>query len=178
MKTISFTIKVKEEQEVKIKDTIQGKIAYHLEQKELSKKQVGVRVKELFDIRDTLMQQLNDEVGENVWFFDDNGTYHPRHEKGMGVTIGFRDGVYKNTPYNDWDIYITTPMSEKIEYGEISYQMPKLDEIRLYISSTEKNERSRPSITNYIEFTDLNEVHKLLENDYKTYFTRKAMAEK
>lgn len=179
MKTITFTIKISEDSdtaELSIKSSIQQQIDYHLKQKELAEQQIKTRVHELFKVRDSLLEQLNKELGADAWFVKNKGEYYPSmeivpFEKSLCVSIGFRDGIYKNTPYNDWDIYVSTPLSKKIVYGNIEYCKPKLDEVKLYLIPTERKNKKEYGFVYYKEFKDLSEVHSLAEKDYITYFT-------
>jgi len=176
MKTITITINISDNQQTTVKDDIQSKIVYHLEQKELCKQQLKDRLKKLFKIRETMLKQLNKEVGEKVWFVSKEGEYYPNfgYKGSVAVSMGFRDGIYKNTPYNDWDINIITPAKETITFGEISYTKLDLEKIKFQIAPTEKNNklRSTQQKSEYY-FTDLEQVHKFLEKDYITYFTHK-----
>ena len=70
MKTITITINISEEtqQPLTIASSIQEQINFHLKEKELAEQQIKNRVQELFKVRDTLLEQLNKEVGADVWF--------------------------------------------------------------------------------------------------------------
>jgi hypothetical protein len=140
----------------------------------------------MFKIREELMQQMNETVGADVWFvknFDVN-SYNPtisrkhKHfqsaDQCFAVKIGFSDGIYRNTPYNDWDLYIQTPLKGEVKYGEIKYNEPNLDIIEMYLVKSNHNQTFRMGDSDKISYKieDINEVHKHLEKDYITYFTK------
>lgn len=183
MKTITITISIQEEKVQTIKGSIMEQINIATANQTLAKKLINQRANELFKIRETIMNQLNETIGADAWFVREREekSYYPslrRNHKSyrdtshcgncFAVSIGFRDGVYKNTPYNDWDLYIQTPLKEKVVYGNIEYSEPILDVVEMYLVRTNHNQNNKFDYAFKIE--DLAEVHKHLEKDYITYF--------
>jgi hypothetical protein len=180
MKTITITINIstEEQQPLTIKSSIQEQINFHLKEKELAEKQMRERVKELFKIREEILNNLNEQVGADVWFKPNREeTYYLEikltyaFKENIAVSLGFRDGIYKNTSFNDWDIYVATPLTDEIVFGEIKYRKPILDKIEFHITPSHRRFKKEDGFGYVTMFTDLSEVHKKLEKDYITYFT-------
>lgn len=181
MNTLTFTLSTANPT-TPIKNTIQQKIDEYNAEKAKQDKAVSKRVHEMFAMRETILEQLNKEVGAEVWKIDSrkqNGysSYHTRsHKKDssklpcFGVAIGFRDGVYKNTCFNDWDLIIQTPWSNEIKLADKYYRVPNLDVVEIYLVRTNKNMDYHAKEQISYKITDLSEVHKYLEKDYLTYF--------
>jgi len=179
-KTITITFEVQDS--VTLKGSIMEKISKFNENKELAISQTKQRVEALHEIKNEVLAQLNKEVGEDVWFIDrwSEGSYskecNRRHvgykgdnymnETAFAVKISFKDGVVRNTCYNDWDLYIQSP-NEEIKYGKLDYLKPNLDIIEMYLVGSEQN-RGKVYL-----IKDISEIHTYLEKDYITYFTMK-----
>lgn len=164
MRTIVITIELPNVEQQTVKSTIQEHIAFHLKEKEKAKEVHNTLVKQCENLLEQVRNELNTHVGEEVWF------------KGRDkFSIGFRDGIYKNTPYNDWDIRVNYN-ARKVKYGEIEYTVPNVENgIKLTLEPSEENRKAWKNVSHQKQFniTDLSEVHKYLEKDYLTYFTRK-----
>lgn len=180
MNTLTFTLATANPA-TPIKNLINQKIEDFKAEKAKHAKAISTRVNEMFKMQTEIMEQLNKEVGADVWFLDKRnvgrytlyyGRTHINRDRNpcFGVSIGFRDGVYKNTCYNDWDLIIQTPWSDEIKMADMSYRIPNLDVIEIYLVQTENNEKHNVSKQISHKITDLSQVHKFLENDYLTYF--------
>jgi hypothetical protein len=165
MKTITITIDISEEtqQPLTVKSTIQEQINFHLKEKETAekiKKQLNTAIK---DLTEETLKELNNRVGADVWFRDRDSFNR----------IGFRDGIYKNTCYNDWDISISYTVKEVV-FGELKYTVPILEKgIKTLLEPSERNFKAWRNKEDQKKYTitDLDTVHKYLEKDYITYFT-------
>lgn len=185
MKNLVFTLATAE-LENPIQNSILDKINLFKEEKLLCEKAVSKRVKEMFEIRNSVMAQLNKELGSDAWFLDkryidcyssNNKRFHDLNEntqRCFSVSIGFRNGVYKNTCYNDWDLIIQTPWKEEKKLSDLTIKVPNLDIVEMYLIKSNGN-FNKKNTKDKIGFliTDLADIHKHLEADYITYFLQK-----
>lgn len=163
MKTITITINISEEvQPLTIKSSIQEQINFHLKEKERAKENRIILQKGIISLRDKILSELNEKVGSKVWFSKENDRGHYYNQ------LYFKDGIRRNTPYDDWNITISYDKKDVV-FGQIEYEVPIIDNgLKVVLEPTEENNRSNRK--KYI-ITDLNQVHKYLEKDYLTYFT-------
>jgi len=167
MKTITITINISEEvqQPLTVKASIQEQINFHLQEKVRARNstielQKGVKV-----LRDNILKELNEKVGCDVWYSKQTkeGYYYNQ--------LGFKDGIIKNTPYDDWNIIISYSTREVI-FGEIKYTVPIVEKgLKVVLEPTEQNGKNWRGTKQSYVITDLEQVHKYLEKDYLTYFT-------
>jgi hypothetical protein len=171
MKTITITINISEEiqQPLTIKSSIQEQINFHLNEKEKARESKIILQKGVISLRDKILKELNEKVGSEVWFskHTKEGYYYN--------TLWFKDGIRRNTCYDDWNITISYDTKEII-FGQIKYEVPIVENgFKVVLEPTEsnnKNWKDKSSTKSYI-ITDLDAVHKHLEKDYLTYFTNK-----
>ena len=174
-KTITITFEAQEPSQ-----TIQGTIAEQIktfkENEELARSQRKQRVKHLDQIKNEFMSQLNQEVGEDVFFNEsgDEGKFYPSFKRNhvdrkqgiaFGVKLGFNDGMTRNTCYSCWELWFQSPTS-KVQLGELNYLQPNLDVIEVYLVDKVRRDGK------IILINDVSEIHKHLEKDYLTYFTK------
>lgn len=178
MKTITITIEIKEQE----KETLKGSIIERIETVKINKlnaeEGIKERVKELIKIKNSILDKFNQDLGEGVWFEDKRGRYYPNMSRGhkefsdknrcFAVSIGFRDGIYRNTCFNVWDLYIQTPLKEEVVLGQIKYREPKLDTIEMYLVGSDEVKKGR-----VYKIENIEDIHTILEDDYITYFSIK-----
>lgn len=162
---ITITIEIRQQiQPITIQASIAEKIKHFNEASNIAKEQRLELQRNIIKLRDTMLAELNQGVGVELWKLDTHSFNK----------IGFRDGIYKNTCYNDWDIEIWYE-SKVIKLGELNYIQPNVEKgIYIKLTSTHRNhEYSRIKGNNQVvhNVTDLSKVHELCEKDYLTYFT-------
>jgi len=169
MKTITITINISEEsqQPLTIKSSIQEQINFHLKEKEKALKSTIALQKGVIELRDKILLELNEKVGSEVWFSKatPQGYYYN--------TLWFKNGIYKNTCYDDWNITIFYDKKEVV-FGQIKYEVPIVENgLKIVLEPTEENKKEWKNKSNHKKYiiTDLDEVHKHLEKDYLTFFT-------
>ena len=171
MKTITITINISEEKQepLTIKSSIQEQINFHLKEKQKAKESKIALQEAVISLRDKILLELNEKVGGEVWFSKatPQGYYYN--------TLWFKNGIYKNTCYDDWNITISYD-NRKVIFGQIEYEVPIVENgLKVVLEPThtnQKNWKDKSSQKKYI-ITDLDIVHKHLEKDYLTYFTNK-----
>lgn len=170
MKTIIITINISEEtqQPITIKSSIQEQINYHLKEKEKAKENIIILQKSIITLRDKILSELNEKVGSEVWFSKQTkeGYYYN--------TLYFKDGIRRNTCYDDWNITISYD-TKQVVFGQIKYEVPIVENgLKVVLEPTEKNRQQWKSKENQKKYiiTDLDQVHRYLEKDYLTYFTQ------
>lgn len=174
MKTITINIEEYDSKTPTVKETILEQIKAFNEHQVIAKNQIKARLKDLRVLRAESLKYLNDSLGEDAWEISsrDSATcYYPNihHSRraSIGIKIGFRDGVYKNTCNNDWDLWFQTPKQPEQTLGKLSYEKLELETIEMYLCGSEHNNGQVFKINN------ISEVAKYLQDDYLTYFTRK-----
>ena len=138
MKTIKIEITISEGTENNIVSDIKQQIEFHLEQKKIAHKQKVQLQNLITQTRETIKKELNQFLGSEAWF-DDKHDFR---------SLGFRDGIYRNTCYNSFDIIVKYDV-ETVKYGTIEYTVPNLVK-GLYIQ-LKKNNLSMNGNTNNIE---------------------------
>ena len=169
MKTITITINISEEtqQPLTIASSIQEQINFHLKERERAKESRIILQKAIINLRDKILLELNDKVGGEVWFSKQTkeGYYYN--------TLYFKDGIRRNTCYDDWNIIISYD-TKKVVFGQMEYEVPIVENgLKIVLEATHHNHENRKE--KYMQkkyiITDLEQVHKHLEKDYITYFT-------
>lgn len=169
MKTIIITISISEEvqEPLTIKSSIQEQIDFHLKEKEKALESKKVLQKAVISLRNEILAELNKKVGSEVWL-------SKQTEKGYYYNqLYFKDGIRRNTPYDDWNITISYD-TKKVVFGKIEYEVPIVENgLKVVLEPTEENHKQWKSKENQRKYviTDLDQVHKHLEKDYLTYFT-------
>ena len=169
MKTITITINISEEvqEPLTIAPSIQEQINFHLKEKEKALESKKVLQKGVICLRDKILSELNEKVGSKVWFSKatKEGYYYN--------TLYFKNGIYRNTCYDDWNITISYDTKEVV-FGQIKYEVPIVENgLKIVLEPTHKNQQNWKDRVNQKKYiiTDLDQVHKCLEKDYITFFT-------
>ena len=163
---ITITIEIRQQiQPITIQASIAEKIKHFNEASVIAKEQRLVLQNQIIKLRDTMLSELNQGVGVELWQRDSH----------CFNKIGFRNGIYKNTCYNDWDIEIWYE-SKVVKLGELSYIQPNVEKgIYIKLTPTHKNFERRYGVKGETQVvhnvTDLSKVHEICQNDYLTYFT-------
>lgn len=169
MKKITITISISEEtqQPLAIASSIQEQINFHLKEKERAKESRIILQKGVISLRDKILSELNEKVGSEVWF-------SKQTEKGYYYNqLYFKDGIRKNTCFDDWNITISYDTKEVV-FGQIRYEVPIVENgLKVVLEPTEENNKNWKDKSNQKKYIikDLDQVHKYLEKDYLTYFT-------
>ena len=175
MKIITFNIP--DSNELTIKGSILEQIKIFKEKQVKAKEQIKARVKELNTLKAEVKAYLNGSLGEDIWFDEkrNEGSYFLNgYKEGSTSTIkaamvqlSFRDGVYKNTSYNDWELCFQSPKNPRFTLGKLEYDTIQLDKIEMFLVGSSQNKGKVHKIN------DVSEIANYLETDYLTYFTRK-----
>ena len=165
MKTITITINIssEEQQPLTIKSSIQEQINFHLKEKESAIQSTITLQKAVISLRDKILSELNEKVGSEVWFL----------KKDYYNKLSFKDGIRRNTCYDDWNITIYYDTKEVV-FGQIKYEVPIVENgLKVVLEPTVRNNEEWVSKENQKKYiiTDLDQVHKHLEKDYLIYFT-------
>jgi hypothetical protein len=167
MKTITITININSEEQkpLTIKSSIQEQINFHLKEKEIARQNTIALQKGVIKLRDEILSELNEKVGSEVWFSKETKEGYYYNE------LSFKDGIRRNTSYDDWNITIDYDTKEVV-FGQIRYKVPIVENgLKIVLAPAHKNSLNWQH-RKYYTITDLNDVHKYLEKDYLTYFTR------
>lgn len=168
MKTINITIEIIEKN-ITISETLKDKIESFKKEMAQEKAIQKQRFDMLHDLKNQFKKELNSSFGEEVWQSDYSNYTRCYPVKGvggkLGVKIEFDDLVRRNSSRKKWELWFTSPYLETRRLSTLNYEPVNQEIIEIILKGEDWETYTIKSI---------DQIHKIVENDYITYLTNKS----
>ena len=173
MKTITITIQIEDsERPQTIKGTMLEQIAIAKENKERCQKLLTKQVQALFEIREQFMNELNAQLGEDLWKIGHN---EERSYRNMGDYIGVDIELYPfnyNTTKRNYIVTLRVPIKTHY-FGEKKWSEPLFGDVVIDLTNELGNSGVEYRPAPKIRVNSIDDIHKKCESLYLKYFTEK-----